>query len=132
MDNHEWTMLVKLTAKVDALADRMAESARLREEGATRAREAEQQIWYGIEALRTQHDHFAVKLASIETKLEMAGSPVRNAERLTAMESADSAVRWILSGLAAAIVLVVASLSGLIGSVIQALGGNPSPKAPGG
>lgn len=127
-------MLATLSAKLDAITARLdrhdqehAALGKQHESGAKRASNAENQIWAGVEALRNGHDEITQRLASIESVLTMAGSPVRSAERLTVVEGAISGMHLMMMAVGAAIALIVGSISGLIGSIIQAIGGPPRP-----
>ena len=100
-------------------------------DGQSDFRDGQESMRKGLNSLRVDHGEMRQQLAVIKMQLEMAGSPVRTGERLTAQESAINAMRWIIGGLAAALLAIYASTSSWWSSIIQVIGGTKPPPTPG-
>lgn len=110
LDHHddEHVQLAQRLDRHDAIHTALADA---RETGAERARAAEREIMD--------------RIVKIQTMLDMTGSPVDAGQRITRIESAVRGLNLMVTAIGASIALVVASVTGLIGAVVQSIGGRP-------
>ena len=112
-DGEHAQLTVGLAQRLDRHDAIHAQLSEARETGAERARAAERQIMD--------------RIVKIQTMLDMSGSPVDEGQRITRIESAIRGLNLMVTAIGASIALVVASVTGLIGAVVQSLGGNRPP-----
>ena len=112
-DGEHAQLTVALAQRLDRHDAIHAQLSEARETGAERARAAERQIMD--------------RIVKIQTMLDLSGSPVDEGQRITRIESAIRGLNLMVTAIGASIALVVASVTGLIGAVVQSLGGNRPP-----